>query len=293
LNIPLLERIKRLIIIAMFSDDYLMERFVLKGGNLLDVVYGVASRASIDLDFSIEGEFAAEETKAIEEKLSRTLKTTFQAEGFEVFDIRFLERPERKRHYAVDFWGGYRVEFKIIAAAKYRELSHDLRALRTGATVVGAKQQKTFTIDISKFEYCTPKSEHDLEGYTVYVYTLEMIVFEKLRAICQQMPEYEEIIPNPGRSARARDFFDIYTVLEHFAIDLATEQNVQLLKNIFEAKRVPLRFLGLIGNYRDYHRQDFRAVQDTVKAGTQLQDFDYYFEYVLRKCEALKSLWVM
>ena len=46
-----LERIKRLIIIALVSDDYLMETLVLKGGNALSVAYELSSRASFDLDF--------------------------------------------------------------------------------------------------------------------------------------------------------------------------------------------------------------------------------------------------
>ena len=45
-----LDRIKRLAIVAMFSDDGLMEKLVLKGGNLLDLVYGISTRASLDVD---------------------------------------------------------------------------------------------------------------------------------------------------------------------------------------------------------------------------------------------------
>jgi len=33
MNLELLERLKKLTIIAMVSDDYLMEKLVLKGGN--------------------------------------------------------------------------------------------------------------------------------------------------------------------------------------------------------------------------------------------------------------------
>jgi predicted nucleotidyltransferase component of viral defense system len=47
------ERIKTLVIISLFSDDDLMNRFVLKGGNALDIVYNVSTRASIDVDVSI------------------------------------------------------------------------------------------------------------------------------------------------------------------------------------------------------------------------------------------------
>jgi predicted nucleotidyltransferase component of viral defense system len=47
-----IDRIKRLAIIALISDDYLMETLVLKGGNAMLMAYDLSSRASYDLDFS-------------------------------------------------------------------------------------------------------------------------------------------------------------------------------------------------------------------------------------------------
>ncbi|MFH1883416.1 MAG: hypothetical protein ABIL62_11975 [Planctomycetota bacterium] len=46
LDLDKLEQIKRIAIIALFSDDDLMDSLVLKGGNALDMIYGVAQRAS-------------------------------------------------------------------------------------------------------------------------------------------------------------------------------------------------------------------------------------------------------
>ena len=42
-----LEKIKKLVIIAIFSDDEFMERLVLKGGNALDLVHHITPRASL------------------------------------------------------------------------------------------------------------------------------------------------------------------------------------------------------------------------------------------------------
>ena len=50
-------QIKKLAVIAMFSDDELMGRLVLKGGNAIDLIYRLSSRASVDVDFSIENDF--------------------------------------------------------------------------------------------------------------------------------------------------------------------------------------------------------------------------------------------
>jgi hypothetical protein len=62
MDINLVSKIKRLVIIALASDDELMESLVLKGGNAIDLAYPPAkkglSRASYDLDYSIEkGDF--------------------------------------------------------------------------------------------------------------------------------------------------------------------------------------------------------------------------------------------
>src|SRR5512146_1421142 len=52
-----LSDIRRLVIVAMFSDDVLFGRLVLKGGNAISLVYGYGTRGSLDVDFSIDGDF--------------------------------------------------------------------------------------------------------------------------------------------------------------------------------------------------------------------------------------------
>ncbi len=293
MDLKQLEKIKKLAIIAMFSDDDLMEKLVLKGGNALDIVHKVALRASVDLDFSIENEFNEQELPITQGKIQKVLRDTFSAEGYEVFDITFSKRPKRITPDMAAFWGGYRVEFKIMETDKHQKLQADIDSLRRQAIVVGDRQKRKMKIDISKFEYCRSKQESELDGYTVYVYTPEMIVCEKLRAICQQMPEYARTVRNPSRSARARDFFDIYTVIEYFKIDLTNTENIQLLRNIFAAKKVPLNLIGKIKTYREFHRSSFVAVKDTVKASEELRGFDFYFDYVVAKCRDLKPLWIV
>jgi hypothetical protein len=112
-----------------------------------------------------------------------------------------------------------------------------------------------------------------------------MIVIEKLRAICQQMAEYTE--PRLA-SARARDFFDIHEAITKRAIDLTTPANLDLMRLIFEIKKVPLSLLLLIRNTREFHRPDWYSVD----AG-QVESFDFYFDFVLAQIERLKTLGVM
>lgn len=67
-----LAEIRKLVIIAMFSDDVLFKRLVLKGGNAISLVYGYGARGSLDVDFSIDGDFddLEEATKRINAALT-------------------------------------------------------------------------------------------------------------------------------------------------------------------------------------------------------------------------------
>jgi hypothetical protein len=277
--------VRRLTIIALFSDDHLFDQIVLKGGNALSLVYGLSSRTSLDLDFSIENDFAdLDDTRG---RIFRTVKERFAAAGFVVFDESFEPKPQVLGPHQEAWWGGYEFKFKLIEDAKHRSFGGNLEAVRRNALVVGPEQQRKFSVDISKFEYCEGKVERELESYTIYIYSPAMIVVEKLRAICQQMPEYT-LRSKP--SARARDFYDIWRVMTATSIDLTTAESVELAKHIFAAKKVPLALLGKVSDQREVHRPDWPAVVATV--AESLNDFDFYFNFVIDQVAALKTLWV-
>lgn len=280
-----LEEIRKIGIIAMFSDDELMEKLVLKGGNAISLICPEYSRASTDLDFGMNGGIEAERLSEIEHKIKRTLETTFSERGYTVFDFDFSPRPLHRREGMMEIWGGYRIEFKVVEKANYS--LDDIRRTRNMAITLGSNNKKAFSIDISKFDYTNPKQEHDLDGYTVYVYSPEMVVVEKIRAICQKMPEYR----HGNKKARARDFYDIYLLMERFSLDLMSAKNLELIRLIFGAKEVPLSLIANIKQYREYHRVDFPSVVATVISPEDLKEFGFYFDYVVSKTEKLKILW--
>lgn len=287
-DIYFLERIKRLVIVAMFADDVLMEHLVLKGGNLLDVVYEVSTRASVDVDFSIDGEFHSEDE--LRYRIERTLSRTFGEDELVPFDVSLRVVPPNLSDDLKMFWGGYKIDFKIASQSDFDAFRHDIEQLRRHAFSVGKRGSTRFRIDISKHEYCTGKQSQIVDGFTVYSYSPAMLVGEKLRAICQQMPEYVATVRSHPR-ARARDFLDIHTVTEHFSVDFAAPEFQALVSKIFWVKRVPLESIGKISSFREYHRPDFEAVKETVKPGIPLKVFDYYFDFVVSRCQLLKSLW--
>lgn len=284
-----LEQIKRVAVTAMFADDELFDNLVLKGGNALNLIHQLGSRASLDLDFSMQHDFPGNQEEFCQ-RISKALNKTFVQNGYAVFDVKMEAKPDPITQEMADFWGGYAVEFKLIPLDLYEKNKGDVVELRRQAVSIG--QGKKFLIDVSRFEYTVGKQEADVDGYRIYVYSPQMIVCEKLRAICQQMPEYGPVIRRmrPG-SARARDFVDIHVLMTKLCIDLELEDNLNTLSGMFQAKRVPLSLLGKIAEFREFHRADFPSVRATVDAETQLEEFDHYFDFVLKQVAKLESLW--
>ncbi len=234
-----LKEIRKLVIIALFSDDDLMDIFVLKGGNAINLVYELDYRASQDIDISMANDFKEGELETVKLKLERALIKTFLERGYRVFDVNFKPRPVQLDDNKKDFWGGYQLEFKIIESSKYAHYHTNLNALRRQAVTVWKGQKKIFKVDISKYEYCTIKAPRELEGHRIYVYTPVMVIYEKLRALCQQIENYCTIVPTHRPRARGRDFFDIYlfTEKQNLRKTLHDPENLVLLEKIFEANK--------------------------------------------------------
>jgi predicted nucleotidyltransferase component of viral defense system len=278
-----IEEIRRRILIAMFSDDELMNTLVLKGGNALALVHKIGNRASFDMDFSMQTAFS--DTNDAKERIFKVLRREFESVGYTVFDEEFSIKPSHPRANQPKWWGGYLVEFKLIERTLFEELRHDLGALRRQSEVLGPLQKRKYGIDISKYEFCEGKVHREVDDYTVYVYSLEMIAVEKLRAICQQMPQYV-LARTP--TARARDFYDVYQIVKGQGVDLTTKENLTLLGAIFAAKEVPLDLLGEMQKHRDFHVLDWPSVEASISGprGT----FDDYFDFVVQLASTLQTL---
>lgn len=275
-----LERIKKLAVTAMFSDDELLDELVLKGGNAMALIHKLTSRDSIDLDFSMRHDFPGG-VESVQRRIEVALQRTFRPAGYEPFDFKMAEKPAQVSADLAGFWGGYAVEFKLVTNEQFAADKGNPEKLSRSALGIG--QGRKFLIDISRFEYVDDKEQNELDGYRIYVYSPTMIACEKLRAICQQMEEYAPIIKRSNRpgSQRARDFLDIYTLVETLKLDLLVPKAIDMTREMFRLKRVDLEWLGNIEKYRDFHRQGYPAVQATVDPKFQLKAYDFYFDYVV------------
>lgn len=289
-NLKDLKALKEHAVMAIFADDQLMEMLVLKGGNALSLIYGLSERASFDLDFSISGPFDESQMPFLETRLKQAVENEFQRIGLQVFDFKFNVKPEKIADEVKDFWGGYAVEFKLIETEKYKQFQKNPDTLRRNAIPVGKQRSTKLEIDISKFEYCEDKQLADLNDYKIYVYSPEMLVFEKVRAICQQTESYTQVIQTHRPRARARDFYDIHILMQAYPIDVNTEKNKLLLKRIFDTKKAQVSVTELEAS-KDLHRSDYEGLRATLPAGTVLHDFEFYYNFVIETFGPLESLW--
>ena len=280
MDLKVVRTIRKIALIGIFSNDQLTERLVFKGGSALELVYKLTSRASIDIDFSIEDDFSEDEIQEIEATLKEAILSRLKEEGYFLFDFSFTKRPEKIRPGTPPFWGGYNVEFKVVDIKVAETLDYNINKLRQRSLIATPSQGKKFLIEISKHEYCKETTYGDLDGYKISVYTLRAIMFEKLRAICQQMKEYPHMsTPSP----RPRDFYDIRKIMEFEKINQnLSAEDVEIVKAIFAKKEVPIELLGSIGEYKGFHGQALESLIATlIPEERKSFDFDECFACVV------------
>jgi predicted nucleotidyltransferase component of viral defense system len=290
-DINLINQIKRLTIISLVQDDDLMETLVLKGGNALSLGYGLSERASYDLDFSMENDFE-DEIEIIQSRLKKAVEAGFISYDYVVLDFKIIEKPKTIRPELAPFWGGYFLEFKLITKKEFDKLGGDIEKVRRNAISISPDNSSKFTVDISKFEFV---GEHrvlkEIDGVSFYVYAPELIVFEKVRALAQKLPEYQTDILLAKNSykdedrARPRDFFDIHAILTNYEVDITSPAAKEVLYHVFQAKRVPLDYIKRIRSMKDVHKAAYDSVKDTLSHAEKDLGFDFYFNYFMERFE--------
>jgi predicted nucleotidyltransferase component of viral defense system len=292
MDLEAINTIKKLTITSLMQDEDLMESLVLKGGNAISLGYGLEDRASYDLDFSLEEDFA--DIMEIQRRLEKAMVEGFAINGLVVFDLQIMEKPKTQDPDLQPFWGGYILVFKVISTEKYKKYEGDIELMRRNAISLNPDNSTKFKVDISKFEYVGDhKKMINIDGVYFYIYAPELIVFEKIRALAQKLPEYYRDVLKQDRlraeddRARARDFFDIYEIMENFNIDLKSADSLETLRHVFEAKRVPKEYLRKIRSMEEIHRQGYQAVIDTISNKAKDRGFDFYFQYFLENFEHL------
>lgn len=268
-----IDEIKRLTLQALMSDDILMQGLVLKGGNALQLAYDITNRGSIDIDFSMEHEFPEKDFTRLTRVFGELLNDEFSKVGIVAYDVKFIKKPKTG---AIPEWRGYLLEFKLIEKELFDKFVDDIDAIRRNSIKVNG-QSTRYTVDISSYEYVEDAVNREIDGLILKVYTPEMILVEKIRALCQSMKQYKEIVYSAKQKERARDLYDIWMIKNHFK---ELKLTPELFQHIFAAKCVPLNFLNYFEELREQNRENWDVVRQTIHSDEELKDYDYYFDYV-------------
>lgn len=267
-----IEEVLREVIIAIYSSPRLAKLLILKGGSAMRMFDDLRSRLSFDADFSIEKPL--KRVAPVKNEMKKCLTSRFSAHSFDIIDFHFDRRPKAENRDFPAWWGGWRCEFKLVSR-KHRGKSLD--AKRRFALKPEPSPSPKITIDLSEHEYCGKKRTKTVDGSKIQAYSKEMLVLEKLRAICQQHPEYPY---RRERKNRARDFYDIYA-LTIYASGEFIARCKQHVKAVFAAKEVGLWLLRALWDDYDFideFRRGFELVKNTVSG--KVEDFETYLEHV-------------
>ncbi len=256
-------------ILAVFHDPVLARRMILKGGSAMRMLEEERNRLSLDADFSIEGTISAQ--KSFFARVEKSLSRQF-APRYRVFDFRVTQRPRHSKPDMPKWWKGWLCQFKLIEVA-HADLPLEVKRRR--ALIPEGSNSPVIEIEISEHEYCGAERTKKIRGVVVHGYTRELLVVEKLRAICQQHPDYRF----RSNKNRARDFYDIYKLCsgKDQVFFIRCQKH---LPAVFKAKAVPVSLLKALWDkdFLSVQRSGFTQVKDSTKG--IVRDFDVYVEYV-------------
>lgn len=277
-----IENVIRETVAGIFSSEVLRELLVLKGGAALQIGEGIDNRLSTDIDLSVPQTVTFNPTQ-VRTEFERKLTDRFGGLGFDVIDLTLERRPKVKRAESPDIWGGWNLSFKL-ATRETRNESHSVRRRR--ALIPLGSASSRIEAQISENEYCAKTRIHLIDQVEVLIYTPALLIAEKVRAICQQHPDY----PYRGSKNRSRDFFDIHAVFrKHRREPGFVDEIAEVLDPVFAAKYVPMTILenGALFDPAFIEAQEagFQQVRDTARS--KVQAFQFYVEQLKFLVDAL------
>lgn len=261
---------------CLYANDYFKEEIYLKGGQAVRLVENIDNRFSADMDFSMSGKI--NNPDEFFKFTKEVLEGHFEGHDLHLFDCRWIRKPKVRKNGLPDFWSGWQLEFKLIEKSKKLLASED----KTRQALIPKNTNTSkITLEISEFEYCGSIQKVNLKGSEVRAYSRVLIILEKVRAICQQHPDYAYA----GNKQRTRDYYDIANLIEKSLkeskenTDAFYAESKKHLENVFKAKEVPLDILERIfaADFLELQEKGWATVEATTSS-YQRQSFEYYVE---------------
>lgn len=257
-------------VLALYTNPELAAHLFLKGGTALRLFENLTTRLSFDADFSTDR--SIQDPEGFFQAIETALTQRFSHHDFDVIDFVYTRKPRTKSTDLPDWWGGWLCEFKLCSTA-LRDTPLEDR--RRNALIPGDAISPKIPLEISDHEYCGTGRFITIQGIPVHGYTRELLVLEKLRAICQQHPNY----PYHLKKNRARYFFDIQRLTEN-PDDAFLASCRDQITMVFEAKEVPLKLLAdhWNDNFTNEFARGFDQLSGSIRGETL--PFERYLDHV-------------
>jgi len=192
------------ILAGIAVNEKLQNKLIFKGGTALKKCYFGDYRFSEDLDFTAKEGMVREDQ--LEEEIIRTCKfATELVQQFSPLELKAERYTEKEPH------PGAQEAFNIRGKLPWHR-----------QFLVKAKIEITFDEPV----IVEPVKKQILHGYEenisgeIYVYSLEEIVAEKMRAILQHLKKLED---RGWSRSRARDYYDLWKILNGYSDKLKME----------------------------------------------------------------------
>ena len=284
--------IRSLVIVALFSEDQLLDQLVLKGGNAINLIYGYGSRSSLGRRLLDRRRLSLIPMKP-ETYCYGLYGQGFTRGGHEIFDFEFPEKTFVTKDWTPTTGGeGIRLSSKSLSVLDFEQIRREFRrnASRTAIEIGPAAPTDIPSRFSASMNSAGKSGRRNFRITQSFVYTPEMLSLEKLRAICQQMEEY----PIATKSySEGKGFLRYLCRPERGARLIGRSQEcLELARTIFAAKDVPSATdrtqspVTVISTSRIGHRWRTRVSE-------RLKDFNFYVDFVVNESTKLQPLWVV
>lgn len=288
--------IRTRVLTSIFRETKIAEKFALKGGTALDIGYNMPQgRYSSDIDLSMNEDIPGT-LEDVKEVFKVALERNLSEYDLFPIDVVLKRNPKRQsldrpRH------GGYILKFFLVKYSDHQsELKNKAKGARSRVKKISSPENGgKFKIDISKYDFWEDDmiSLELVDDFTVPMYTLNMIMYEKIKAICEQ-------VPKKGTKSRAKDYYDVFIIHNHLLDNpdkldhaLGSEECRIYMSKCFESASLDLDILDRISEARDSHKSSFEILRETLREPyrSELKEFDFYAGYVEYLVLGLKSSW--
>lgn len=287
--------IQNLSLCAILSSDIFENKTVLTGGSVLNLVYNIQNRISVDLDLSLESPILPHEYRRLESELDANFDAFFSKENFKVLHPR-LEIRSLNLHNEFLSENSfnpkeilYKYMFQLMDLHEYEEICNhpgDTKEHKEtnckNKIMLLPNKKSFFEVDFKWEGSIIEKQEYKMNNYTLTVPSPYVLLCKKLIGICAHSPNIGDT-PAKFKRARAQDFFDIHSLVDSKMVhlqDLIHPNYLEIFRNVITEKNIDISSLKDIKNHREFHQSNFSHSVLNMSP-YPLKSFEYYFDFVI------------